>query len=92
MDETLTRPARRSARRELNALIARAFTVIGVAGALTVALLVAAEFETFAAAWRVPMALLPLPVAVAIAAGLWIARRGPSASAARWRWRQASPP
>jgi len=76
MNETLTRPARRSARRELNALIARAFTAIGIAGALTVALLVAAEFDTFAAAWRVPMALLPLPVAVAVAAGLWIGRRG----------------
>ena len=73
---TTAPPPARRAQREVEDLIARAFIVIGVAGVPTVALLVAAQFSTFGAAWRPAMMLLPFAVAAAVIAGLVLVRRG----------------
>ena len=65
-----------SALDEVNALIARAFVVIGLAGVPTVALLVTSQFSTFLPAWRQAMLALPFAVAVAVATGLVLLQRG----------------
>ena len=76
MDTTSSRPPDSRAQEEVDALIARAFIAIGLAGVPTVALLVAVQFASFAAPWRPAMLLLPFGVAIAVIAGLVLLRYG----------------
>jgi PAS domain S-box-containing protein len=76
MHEPPPTPAtRRSAQRDIDATIERAFTIIGYAGALTIGLLVATQFQGFLPGWRLPMALLPLAAGALVVSGLRLGRR-----------------